>query len=57
MEKLIDLAKRNKIADQFPLIMKQKLDEEPRTPFLTLNSKEVVSMQSNLFLKILKRNI
>lgn len=39
MEKLIDLAKRNKIADQFLLIMKQKLDEEPRTPYFDFKFK------------------
>lgn len=39
MEKLIDLAKRNKIADQFLLIMKQKLDEELRTPYFDFKFK------------------
>lgn len=39
MEKLIDLAKRNKIANQFLLIMKQKLDEDPRTPYFDFKFK------------------
>ena len=33
MGNLMELSKRNYIADQFLLIMKQKLDEEPRTPY------------------------
>lgn len=33
METLADLSKRNKIADQFLLLMKQKLDRMPRIPY------------------------
>ena len=33
MEKLMELSKRNSVADEFLLIMKQKLDMEPRIPY------------------------
>lgn len=39
MKKLIELTKRNKIANQFLLIMKQKLDEKPRTPYFNFKFK------------------
>lgn len=35
----MDLKRRNYIADQFLLIMKQKLDEEPRTPYFDFKFK------------------
>lgn len=35
----MELSKRNYIADQFLLIMKQKLDEEPRTPYFDFKFK------------------
>lgn len=39
MGNLMELSKRNYIADQFLLIMKQKLDEEPRTPYFDFKFK------------------
>lgn len=39
MGNLMELSKRNYIADQFLLIMKQKIDEEPRTPYFDFKFK------------------
>ena len=47
----MELSKRNYIADQFLLIMKQKLDEEPRTPYFL----EFVSLSFEIFPRELKK--